>query len=248
MQAMIFAAGLGTRLRPLTDTRPKAMVEVAGRPLLEHVILKLKRQGFNRIVVNVHHFGEQIIEFLRAQDNYGIDILVSDERGQLLNTGGGLKRALPLFHDDEPILIHNVDIACDIHLGTLYSEAVRRVGEASAMLVTNRRQTSRFLLFNEEGMLRGWLNEKPDGDVWKMLGQEPHDSLQRLHFTGIHVVMPDLFQPLAQYPGEVFSIIDFYLSACLSHPLLAWSLPDDCRWVDCGRVEMLSEAEKIWTS
>lgn len=246
MQAMIFAAGLGTRLRPLTDDRPKAMVEVAGRPLLEHVILKLKHQGFDRIVVNVHHFGEQIIDFLRAQEYYGMDIRVSDERQLLLNTGGGLKRALPLLRTDEPVLIHNVDIACDIHLGTLYDEALRRMADTGALLVTNRRQTSRFLLFNDEGLLRGWLNVKDDGNVGKAMGSEPIDSLRRLPFTGIHVVMPSLFDSLSRYPGDVFSIIDFYLSACVAHPLSAWSLPDDCRWVDCGRVEMLPKAEEIW--
>jgi len=198
MQAMIFAAGLGTRLQPLTNDRPKALVEVAGRPLLEHVIRKLKRQGFQHLVVNVHHFGEQIIDFLRRNDNFGLDIRVSDERDLLLNTGGGIKRALPLF-----------------------------------------------LLFNREGLLRGWLNERPEGNVGKAMGPEPIDELERLPFTGIHVVTPGIYEALAAYPGEVFSIIDFYLSACMQHPIKQCSLPDGCRWVDCGKVEALERAREI---
>ena len=261
MQAMIFAAGLGTRLRPLTDDRPKAMVEVAGRPLLEHVILKLRRQGFDHIVVNVHHFGEQIIDFLQEHDNFGMDLRVSDERDLLLNTGGGLKRALPLLRADEPVLIHNVDIACDIDLGRLYDEAVNRMERDDALLVTNQRKTSRFLLYNKEGLLRGWLNEgagskeqgagyKEQGarepDIFKLMGKETLAELQRLPFTGIHVLMPRLFTSLAAYPDEVFSIIDFYLSVCADARLVARPLGDDCRWVDCGRVEMLPRAEEIW--
>lgn len=242
---MIFAAGLGTRLRPLTDERPKAMVEVAGKTLLEHVILKLKEQGFDRIVVNVHHFGEQIIDFLQANDHFGIDIRVSDERNLLLNTGGGIKKALPLFRPDEPILIHNVDIACDIDLRALYREAEEQANRRSALLVTNERTTSRFLLFNRDELLRGWLNVKPEGNVGRAMGEETTETLQRRPFTGIHILMPAIFDTLRAYPGDVFSIIDFYLSACLDHPVAAWHLPADCRWVDCGRVEALPRAAEI---
>ncbi len=245
MQAMIFAAGLGTRLQPLTNDRPKAMVEVAGRPLLEHIILKLKNQGFEHIVVNVHHFGQQIIDFLRQNNNFGLDIKVSDERQLLLNTGGGIKAALPLFSPTEPILIHNVDIACDIDLADIYHKAEQMGTDGDALMVTNQRKTSRFLLFNKEGLLRGWLNEKPEGDVWKAMGNENVGELERLPFTGIHVLMPSIFQALADYEGEVFSIIDFYLSACISHRIMHTTLPQDCRWVDCGKVEALPRAAEI---
>ena len=258
MQAMIFAAGLGTRLRPLTDDRPKAMVEVAGRPLLEHVILKLRRHGFDRIVVNVHHFGEQIIDFLRTNNNFGMDIRISDERELLLNTGGGIKHALPLFRPDEPILIHNVDIASDMDLAAFYTQASQQqdsfsctasvapaVRPITALLATNRRQTSRFLLFNKEGDLRGWLNVREGGNVGKAMGTESVEELQRLPFTGIHVLAPLAFEPLRQYPGEVFSIIDFYLSLCATHRLASYPLPDDCRWVDCGKPEALPRAAEI---
>ena len=245
MQAMIFAAGLGTRLQPLTNDRPKAMVEVAGRPLLEHVILKLREQGFSHIVVNVHHFGEQIIDFLQANHNFGLDIRVSDERRLLLNTGGGIKAALPMFDLSKPILIHNVDIACDMDLAGLYHQAEEMMTERAALMVTKQRQTSRFLLFNREGLLRGWLNEKPEGNVGKCMGTEPIDELVRMPFTGIHVLMPGIYKALEQYPDEVFSIIDFYLSACIEHPIAHTTLPQDCRWVDCGKVEALERAREI---
>ena len=141
MNALIFAAGLGTRLRPLTNDRPKALVEVNGRTLLEHNILKLREAGFNHIVVNVHHFGEQIIQFLDAHQHFGIDILVSDERGLLLDTGGGLRKALPLFGNNEPVLVHNVDIVSDADVAQLYRQAA--AGSQLATLVVNQRETSR---------------------------------------------------------------------------------------------------------
>ena len=120
---MIFAAGLGTRLKPLTDTMPKALVRVGGQPLLWHVVMKLKAAGYERIVVNVHHFAQQIVDYLRANDSFGLDIRISDESAQLLETGGGIKKALPLFDASEPILIHNVDILSNLDLGALTAEA-----------------------------------------------------------------------------------------------------------------------------
>lgn len=119
MKAMIFAAGLGTRLRPLTDHTPKALVSVAGKPMLERVILRLKEAGFNDITVNIHHFGEQIIEFLRANNDFGITIHLSDERNMLLDTGGGIKKARPFLDGNEPFLVHNADILSDINLAEL---------------------------------------------------------------------------------------------------------------------------------
>lgn len=245
MQAMIFAAGLGTRLRPLTDQRPKALVEVNGKPLLEHVILKLKQSGCDRIVVNVHHFGEQIIQFLEANRNFGLDIRISDERSLLLNTGGGIKRALPLLRPDEPVLIHNVDVACDIDLKDFYSMALSQLDKREAWLVTRVRQTARYLLFDDDRLLRGWIHLKPEGNVERIMSQDDADSLHRSAFSGIHIIAPALFQTLADCPGEVFSIVDFYLSACMRHPIMRCDLPADCRWVDCGRVESLQEAAKI---
>lgn len=249
MNAMIFAAGLGTRLRPLTNDRPKALVEVNGKSLLEHNILKLKAAGFDHIVVNIHHFGEQIIEFLRAHDNFGIDIRVSDERGQLLDTGGGIKRAIPLFDTAEPILIHNVDIISHIDLGQLYArhlstseawtKSVTSDGRAlGATLAIHRRVTSRYLLF-DEACLCGWTNVKT-GEVKGRQG-EP------FAFAGIHVVDPNLFPYLQAREADVFSIIDFYLDVCRDIVLAGHDVTG-CEWVDCGKPESLVRAAELTAS
>lgn len=124
---MIFAAGLGTRLKPLTDTMPKALVRVGGEPLLGRVIFRLKEAGFTRIVVNVHHFADQVIDYLKGNDNFGLDIHISDERDALLDTGGGIKKAMPFFDTSQPILIHNVDILSNVNLGQLYEEGKKEM-------------------------------------------------------------------------------------------------------------------------
>lgn len=164
MQAMIFAAGLGTRLRPLTDTMPKALVEVNGKPLIEHVIEKLRGAGVDHIVVNVHHFSHQIIDYLNGHD-FGINIKVSDETNKLLDTGGGLRKAAPLFNPNEQILIHNVDILSNADLDTLYYKGTLMPNygtsgtiEASATLLVSWRKTKRYLLFDECMHLVGWTN------------------------------------------------------------------------------------------
>ena len=152
---MIFAAGLGTRLKPLTDTMPKALVPVGGEPLLHHVIMKLKDAGFERIVVNVHHFAQQIIDYLDANRNFGLDIRISDEREGLLETGGGIKKALPLFDQASPILIHNVDILSNLDLAQ-----VMQASETTpdALLLVSQRKTKRYLLFADDMHLKGWTN------------------------------------------------------------------------------------------
>ncbi|MGB1243748.1 MAG: sugar phosphate nucleotidyltransferase, partial [Chitinophagales bacterium] len=166
MKAMIFAAGLGTRLRPLTNDKPKALVEVNGKPLLEIVILQLKRYGFRDIVVNVHYFAKQIIRFLEAKNNFGIHIQISDESDLLLETGGGLQKAKHfLCSDDEPFLVHNVDILSDINLKALYQSHLE--GSPLATLVVRNRKTSRYLLFDETNRLCGWKNVKT-GEVRMM--------------------------------------------------------------------------------
>ena len=160
---MIFAAGLGSRLKPLTDSMPKALVPIAGRPMLEHVILKLKASGFTEIVINIHHFGEQILDFLKANDNFGLTIHISDEREQLLDTGGGVRKACTFFeHSDEPFLVHNVDILSDVDLKELYDYHLQNGSVAT--LLASRRKTSRYLLFDTDRRLCGWIN-KDTGQV-----------------------------------------------------------------------------------
>ena len=149
MKAMIFAAGLGTRLKPLTDHMPKALVPVAGKPILEHVIGKLKSSGFDEVVINVHHFADQIIDFLKAKDNFGIKIWISDETDELLDTGGGIQKAAPYF--DEPFLVHNADILSNVDLKALYD--FHRTSGNDATLLVSPRKTVRYLLFDEKNRL-----------------------------------------------------------------------------------------------
>lgn len=228
---MIFAAGLGTRLRPLTDDRPKALVEVCGRTLLEHNILKLKAAGFERIVVNVHHFAEQVIAFLKARDNFGIDIRVSDERQQLLDTGGGIRQALSLFELDSPILIHNVDIISTIDVSALYD-----AHRGAATLAINQRKTSRYLMFDATRQLCGWTNVST-GDVRGEMGE-------KFAFAGIHVIGPELFPYLQSVDTPAFPIVPFYIDVCskVSCQGIDVSAND---WVDCGKVESLTRAAEI---
>lgn len=242
-QAMLFAAGLGTRLKPLTDTMPKALVPVAGQPLLWHVVMKLKAAGFERIVVNVHHFAEQIIDYLAAQHNFGLDIRVSDERQQLLETGGGIRKALPLFDAESPILIHNVDILSNVDLARLYDDALQ--SHVDALLLVSSRQTKRYLLFDDEYILDGWTNIETGEVKSPYAGLDPSD-LKQLAFSGIHVVAPSVF-PLLQDMPERFGIIDFYLKYCHQRAFLGFE-KKDLRLIDVGKLDTLGEAEQFLQS
>ena len=241
-QAMIFAAGLGTRLKPLTDTMPKALVRIGGEPLIKHVVLRLKEAGFQRIVVNVHHFAQQIIDYLEENEHFGLDIRISDETEQLLETGGGIKKARDLFDPHSPVLIHNVDILSNVDLTAFYDHACSSGAEAT--LLVSERQTKRYLLFDEEYRLVGWTN-KETGEV-----KSPHNwvkdelqSLQMLAFSGIHVFSPALFPMMDQWPDR-FPIIDFYLKACATHPLSGY-VADNLRMIDVGKLDSLQQAEEF---
>ena len=234
---MIFAAGLGTRLKPLTDTMPKALVPVGGQPLLWHVIMKLKAAGFERIVVNVHHFAQQIIDYLQANRNFGLDIRISDERSRLLETGGGIKKALPLFDQQSPILIHNVDILSNLDLaGDLLSSEC----PPDALLVVSQRQTKRYLLFDDEQLLDGWTNVETGEVKSPYPGLDP-SGLRQLAFSGIHVIWPMVF-PLFQEMPERFSIIDFYLKFCHQYAFIGHE-QKDLRLLDVGKLDTLEQAE-----
>ncbi|WP_044654193.1 nucleotidyltransferase family protein [Bacteroides congonensis] len=241
MKAMIFAAGLGSRLKPLTDTMPKALVPVAGRPMLEHVILKLKASGFTEIVINIHHFGGQILDFLKMNDNFGLAIHISDERDLLLDTGGGVKKARTFFENsDEPFLVHNVDILSDIDLKKLYDYHLQDGGAAT--LLASRRKTSRYLLFDTDKRLCGWINKdtgqvKPEGFLYN------HSLYQEYAFSGIHVLSPVIFQWMdaPRWEGK-FSIMDFYLATC-RQVNYSGCLTGNLRLIDIGKPETLSEAE-----
>ena len=224
-QAMIFAAGLGTRLKPLTDTMPKALVRVGGQPLLWHVIQKLKASGYERLVVNVHHFAEQIVDYLKANDNFGLDIRISDETDGLLETGGGIKKALPLFDSSEPILIHNVDILSNLDLSALPTDA--------PLLVVSQRKTKRYLQFDDDMRLIGWKNI----ETCEVKGREGRP----LAFSGIHMFHPSLAPLLEDWPDR-FPIMDFYLKVCADHVIRGFEAPN-LQLLDVGKLDALEQAE-----
>lgn len=225
---MIFAAGLGTRLKPLTDTMPKALVRVGGQPLLWHVIMKLKAAGYECLVVNVHHFAQQIIDYLAENRNFGLDIRISDETDQLLETGGGIKKALPLFDPAEPILIHNVDILSNLDLSALPTDA--------PLLVVSQRKTKRYLQFDDEMRLVGWKNI----ETGEVKGREGCS----LAFSGIHMFHPSLAPLLNEWPDR-FPIMDFYLKACADHLIRGYEATD-LRLLDVGKLDSLEQAEQLF--
>ena len=241
-QCMVFAAGLGTRLRPLTDTMPKALVPVGGQPLLRHVILKLKEAGFDRIVINVHHFAEQIISYLSANQNFGIDIRISDESDGLLETGGGIKKAQPMFSSEAPILIHNVDILSNVDLAAFYDYAAKLSGDAT--LLVSPRVTKRYLLFDDVMRLKGWTNIET-GEVRSPFPwvHESKSSLNRFAFSGIHVFHPVFFEAMAQEP-ERFPVMDFYLKNASTHGIFGF-LKEDLQLMDVGKLDTLDQAEEF---
>lgn len=240
MKAMIFAAGLGTRLKPLTDTCPKALVKVGSKPMLEHLILKLKAAGFDHIVINIHHFGQQIIDFLKAHENFGIRINLSDERGELLDTGGGIKKACAFLEGQEPFLVHNVDVASDLDLKAFWEE--HNASGALVSLFLGQRDTARYLLFDEQNCLRGWKNCKT-GEC-KLCSKELSAAAYRpFAFNGIHLLSPEIFRQMKDWEGR-FSIIDFYLSLA-AHASIRGCYRPAVKWMDMGKPEVLEKAAYI---
>ncbi len=237
MNAFIFAAGLGTRLKPLTDTMPKALVPVAGKPLLAHVVEKLKAAGCKKIVINIHHFGDMIIDYVKSQGNFGIDIVFSDEREMLLETGGAIKHAVELL-GNEPFLIHNVDILSNVDIKALWEEHLNS-GSAATLLVS-KRSSSRALLFDAEGNLTAWTN-KTTGEVKTPYESVDIASLKELAFSGIHIFSPSLFKYFGAYP-EKFSIIDFYLNTCKAEKIKAYT-QEGLQLLDVGKLDSLEKAE-----
>ena len=241
---MIFAAGLGTRLKPLTDHMPKALVPVAGKPMLEHVICKLKDYGFTEIVINIHHFGEQILDFLKANNNFGLTIHISDERDMLLDTGGGIKKANSFFQGNEPFLIHNVDILSDVNLKELYEFHLQSGNDAT--LLASRRKTVRYLLFNQADRLCGWINKdtlqtKPEGFVYD------EQLYKEYAFSGIHVVSPSLYRFMDDRWTGKFPIMDFYLKTCQEAKLGGY-LKEELKLIDIGKPETLEKANEFLTN
>jgi NDP-sugar pyrophosphorylase family protein len=215
---------------------PKALVPVAGKPLLAHVIEKLKAAGCKKIVINIHHFGEMIMDYVKENNNFGIDIVFSDEREMLLETGGAIKHAVDLL-GDEPFLIHNVDIMSNVDLQALWSEHINS-GSAATLLVS-KRNSSRALLFNKESNLTAWTN-KNTGEVKTPYENIEIACLEEFAFSGIHVFSPQLFKYFGEYP-EKFSIIDFYLNTCKAEKIKAFT-QDGLQLLDVGKLDSLEKA------
>ena len=234
MKAMILAAGLGTRLRPLTDDRPKALVKVGDRTLLEIAILKLRESGVNEVIVNVHHFADLVVEFLRKNENFGMHIEVSREEA-LLDTGGGLKKAGWFFAGDtEPFILHNVDVISTIDLGKMLRSHLDR--QALATLAVKARPTSRYLLFDENLQLCGRRLVRDQKLEVVRAVEHPHE----LAFAGIHIVSPSFLSLMTE--SGAFSIISSYLRiAGLGEKILGFRA-DDYNWRDLGTPENLKEA------
>lgn len=234
---MIFAAGLGTRLRPLTNDKPKALVEVDGMPLLEIAIRRLKYFGITDIIINIHHFGDLILSFLERHNNFDINIQISDERALLLNTGGGLKKAA-WFLQDAPFLLFNTDIISNVDLPNLMKAHL--ASGALATLATRQRDTSRYFLFNETNRLVGWTNVKT-GEIKLPVST---DNYTKAAFSGIHAISPAIFDFM---PAEdVFSIVDVYLNTANTAVINGYPHDSDS-WLDVGKHPQLKQAPQFLT-
>ena len=240
---MILAAGLGTRLKPLTDTKPKALVPVGGKPLLEWNIRKLQAQGYDRFVINIHHFAQQIRDYV-AQQDYAPLVHFSDETSELLETGGGLKKAQDLFVEETPILIHNVDILDNVNYDWF---ARQHQPDEDAVLLVSQRQTKRYLLFDNAMHLMGWKNIetgeiKSPYEYVRRTGLSQHgEPLNMFAFSGIHSFSPRLFPLMDRFPDR-FGIIDFYLSVCHRSHIVGLVKPD-LHVLDVGKLDSLEQAE-----
>jgi NDP-sugar pyrophosphorylase family protein len=237
MRAMILAAGLGTRLRPLTNDRPKALVEVAGRSLLEIALSRLRAFGVREVIVNTHHHSEMMREYLKANANFGMRIEISSEE-ELLDTGGGLRKAAWFFLEGdshEPFILHNVDVISTIDLAGMLKQHTER--DALATLAVQDRATSRYLLFDESGLLCG-RRAGQDGNAEIV---RPASAMTALAFSGIHIISPRLF---AKTPGQgALSIITAYLRLAAQGERISSFRADDYYWRDLGRPENVVQAE-----
>lgn len=232
---MIFAAGLGTRLRPLTNDRPKALVELEGKTLLERVIERMKEVEIERLVINIHHFADKIRAFLQGHDNFGMDIVLSEEREELLDTGGGVLKARDLFIPGKPVLIHNVDILTDLNLNALIRQ--HKEHDAYATLVVKPCLADRVLKFNQ-GVLKGWENKRT-GE--QKIVDEGFYEAREYNYCGIQILSPDYLRNIVL--EGVFSIIDEHLTQAKNHPIELFQ--HDGIAFDLGTPEAIKEAKNL---
>lgn len=238
---MIFAAGVGSRLKPFTDSHPKALVEINGQPMLGIIINRMLKCGINRIIINVHHFSEQIIAYINTYFQ-GYNILISDESNHLLDTGGGVAYASHLFIPDEPIMLHNADILTDFALTDFINHYKNE--PCDALLAVATRDSTRQLYFDCCGHLRGWQN-LTNGDT-KPAGFTPTQMLTPLAFSGIQIISPRTVAKIRDYATSenVFSITPFYLENINDLDIRGYKMPPQTTWFDVGRPKNLEEARK----
>ena len=245
--AMILAAGLGTRLGTITQDKPKALVPLNGKPLLQHCIENLIAKGFHHIVINVHHFGEQIIDFVESH-HFEADIQISDERDLLMDTGGGIIKATPLFKDSKAVLVHNVDIISNVNLGEMSRQFLD--SDDDAWLLTQDRETNRKLLFRDDDQLIGWHNKADGSFKWvnpEIIGPSTGSGTLDYNeqaFSGLHFFRSDLF---AEFEVKRQSVIDLYLYLAQHNRIISKPIQPDY-WFDLGKPEQLEAAENYLNS
>jgi NDP-sugar pyrophosphorylase family protein len=232
MKAMIFAAGLGSRLKPLTNSKPKALVEVGNKTLLQLNIEQILTLGIKEIVVNVHHFSDQVISYLKNNNNFGVDIRISNESELLLDTGGGLKKASALLKGTEPVLLQNVDIYSTIDYVKLLRQHIE--SKALATLAIQNRVSSRYLMFDTDWQLSGWLNTRSKEKIITRNSPE----IENYAFSGIHIISPQILDMLPS--KDVFGIIEAYLELSKSNRILGY-LHNSDDWFDVGTPEKLEK-------
>lgn len=238
MKAMILAAGLGTRLRPATDDRPKALVKVAGRPMADWVIRRLARHGFTDIIINAHHFAEQIEAYATGRDHAGVSLTVSVEE-EILGTGGGVRKA-SWFFGDEPFLVHNVDVLTDLDLSGLMK--AHRASDALVTVAVKERKSSRHLLFDQEDVLCGWRSDV-NGETRMVRPVRPsHGEVTPLPFMGVYAMSPHALARMKE--AGPFSIIDFFLDLAGTGESIWAFRAEEARWADLGSAERIAAAER----
>jgi len=238
MKAMILAAGLGTRLKPFTDKHPKALAIVNGKTLLQRNVEYLSSFGINEMIINVHHFANQVIEFVKENNGFGSDISFSDETSEVLETGGGIKKASWFFEeDDEPFVVMNVDILTDLDLNKMMLQDQQK--KPLATLAVSSRQTSRYFLFDENNQLSGWRNLKTGEEK---IAQNAEKYIEKA-FSGIHIISPRIF-PLMKLEGK-FSMVDVYLDLCKTNVIAAFD-HSDSKFIDVGKPESVAKADAMF--
>jgi NDP-sugar pyrophosphorylase family protein len=237
MKAMILAAGLGTRLGELTAAKPKALVEINGVTMLEGLILRLKEQGISQFLINVHHYGEQIIDFIQEKKNFGVEIQISDERKELLDTGGAIKKAAAFFEGSEPVLVHNVDVYSELNLTKLLDYHLEM--ESMATLCVRKRSSGRALMFSNKKQLVGWVNL--DECIYKWV-KEPMTNFETYAYNGVFIADAK-FAGKIPYRGK-FSIIDCWLEMAKTKKIIGF-FDESPAWFDFGSVEKIQLAEQF---